>query len=95
LRTNVVSVTAPLDLDARLDRALPLMDASGLSPSSRPRHRQGKRNRAILAVLVGCGLRRDEAVRLTFDHIQQRDGRWCVVDPGRQEGRYRTVPMPA
>jgi integrase len=56
---------------------------------------QGKRDRAILALLVGCGLRRDEAVRLTFEHIQQRDGRWCVVDLVGKKGRYRTVPMPA
>jgi integrase len=56
---------------------------------------QGKRDRAILAVLVGCGLRRDEAVRLTFEHIQQRDGRWCVVDLVGKKGRVRTVPMPA
>ena len=56
---------------------------------------QGKRDRAILAVLVGCGLHRDEAVRLTFAHIQQRDGRWCVVDLVGKKGRYRTVPMPA
>jgi integrase len=56
---------------------------------------QGKRDRAILAVLVGSGLRRDEAVRLTFEHIQQRDGRWCVVDLVGKKGRVRTVPMPA
>ena len=56
---------------------------------------QGKRDRAILAVLVGCELHRDEAVRLTFAHIQQRDGRWCVVDLVGKKGRYRTVPMPA
>ena len=56
---------------------------------------QGKRDRAILAVLVGCGLRRDEAVRLTFEHIQQRDGRWCVVDLIGKKRRVRTVPMPA
>ena len=53
---------------------------------------QGKRDRAILAVLVGCGLRRDEAVRLTFDHIQQRDGRWCVVDLVGKRGA--TGPSP-
>jgi integrase len=56
---------------------------------------QGKRDRAILAVLLGCGLRRDEAVRLTCEHIQQRDGRWCVVDILGKKGRVRTVPMPA
>lgn len=55
---------------------------------------QGKRDRAILAVLVGCGLRRDEAARLTLEHIQQRDGRWCVVDLVGKKGHVRTVPMP-
>lgn len=42
--------------------------------------RKGLRDRAILSVLLGCGLRRDEVARLAFDHVQQRDGRWCVVD---------------
>jgi integrase len=54
-----------------------------------PATNQGKRDRAILATLVGCGLRRDEAVRQTFEHIQQRDGRWCVVDLVGKKGRYR------
>jgi site-specific recombinase XerD len=41
---------------------------------------KGLRDRAILAVLLGCGLRRSEVAALTFKHIQQRDGRWCTVD---------------
>src|SRR5665811_628128 len=41
---------------------------------------RGLRDRAILAVLLGCGLRRSEVAALTFTHIQQRDGRWCIVD---------------
>jgi integrase len=69
--------------------------AEALLAAPDPATNQGKRDRAILAVLVGCGLRRDEAVRLTFAHIQQRDGRWCVVDLVGKKGRYRTVPMPA
>ncbi len=36
---------------------------------------KGLCDRAILAVLLGCGLRRSEVVALTFGHIQQRDGR--------------------
>jgi len=43
---------------------------------------KGLRDRAILALLLGCGLRRTEAAGLTFDRIQQRDGRWVL-------GRYR------
>src|SRR5436305_1458447 len=55
---------------------------------------KGLRDRAILAVLLGCGLRRSEAANLTFTHLQQRDGRWCIVDLVGKHGRVRTAPMP-
>src|SRR6202167_4768953 len=56
---------------------------------------RGLRDRAILAVLLGCGLRRSEVAALTFVHVQQRDGRWCIVDLVGKHGRVRTAPMPA
>jgi len=56
---------------------------------------RGLRDRAILAVLLGCGLRRSEVAALKFSHLQQRDGRWCVVDLVGKHGRVRTAPMPA
>lgn len=31
---------------------------------------------------------------LTFAHIQQRDGRWCIVDLVVKHGRVRTAAMP-
>jgi site-specific recombinase XerD len=55
---------------------------------------RGLRDRAILAVLLGCGLRRSEVAALTFTHVQQRDGRWCIVDLVGKHGRVRTAPMP-
>ena len=55
---------------------------------------KGLRDRAILAVLLGCGLRRSEVAALTFKHIRQRDGRWCIVDLVGKHGRVRTVPIP-
>src|SRR5258707_392246 len=55
---------------------------------------RGLRDRAILAVLLGCGLRRSEVAALTFAHLQQRDGRWCIVDLVGKHGRVRTAPMP-
>ena len=55
---------------------------------------RGLRDRAILAVLLGCGLRRSEVAALTFTHLQQRDGRWCIVDLVGKHGRVRTAPMP-
>src|SRR4030095_11663322 len=57
-------------------------------------HQEGLRDRAMLAVLLGCGLRRSEVAALTVKHIQQRDSRWCIVDLLGKQGRVRTVPMP-
>jgi site-specific recombinase XerD len=57
--------------------------------------RKGLRDRAVLAVLLGCGLRRSEVAALTVAHIQQREGRWVIVDLVGKGQRVRTVPMPA
>jgi site-specific recombinase XerD len=56
--------------------------------------KKGLRDRAMLAVLLGCGLRRSEVAALTMKHIQQRDGRWCIVDLIGKHGRVRTIPVP-
>ena len=54
---------------------------------------KGLRDRGILAVLLGCGLRRSEVAALTFEHVQQRDGRWCIVDLVGKHHRVRKIPM--
>ena len=55
---------------------------------------KGKRDRALLAVLLACGLRRHEAVELNFSHLQQREQHWAIVDLMGKAGHIRTVPMP-
>src|SRR3954463_10505325 len=55
---------------------------------------RGRRDRALLAVLIGCGLRRSEAASLTFGHVQQRDGRWVLIDLIGKRDKVRSVPMP-
>lgn len=55
---------------------------------------RGRRDRALLAVLIGCGLRRSEAAGLTFEHVQQRDGRWVLVDLIGKRDKIRSIPMP-
>ncbi len=56
---------------------------------------KGTRDRAVLAVLIGCGLRRAEAAILSISHIQQREGRWAIVDIVGKREKTRTVPMPS
>ena len=51
------------------------------------------RDRAVLSVLIGAGLRRSEAAAQTVDHIQQRDGRWVIVDMLGKGGHVRSVPI--
>lgn len=56
---------------------------------------KGLRDRAILAVLLGCGLRREECAGLTVEHIQQRESRWVIVDLVGKRSKTRSVPMPS
>jgi integrase len=63
-----------------------------LAPSTKTL--MGLRDRAILGLLIGCGLRRDELANLTFEHLQQREGRWVIVDIVGKGRRVRTVPVP-
>jgi len=55
---------------------------------------KGKRDRAMLAVLLGCGLRRGELIELTTDHLQRREEHWAIVDLIGKGGHIRTVPVP-
>jgi integrase/recombinase XerD len=59
-----------------------------------PRTLKGLRDRALLSMLIGCGLRRAEAANLSFEHVQQREGRWVLIDLIGKRDKIRSVPMP-
>ena len=53
-----------------------------------------KRDGAIIALLLGCGLRRSEVVALKLGDIQKREDHWAIVDLVGKAGHVRTVPVP-
>jgi integrase len=55
---------------------------------------KGKRDYVILALLVGCALRRNELAELDVETIQQREGRWVLADIEGKGRRIRTVAIP-
>ena len=55
---------------------------------------RGKRDYAMIAVLLGCGLRRAELAQLTVEELQQREEHWVVADLVGKGGHVRTVPVP-
>jgi integrase len=55
---------------------------------------KGKRDYVILALLVGCALRRQELASLDVETIQLREGRWVLADLEGKGRRIRTIAVP-
>ena len=79
----------------RLGNWLTKEHANDLLNAPNPRTLNGLRDRAILALLIGCGLRRSELVSLYVESLQQREARWVLPDLPGKGGRIRTVTVPA
>jgi site-specific recombinase XerD len=94
LAAGIARVKSAKSVGIRVGNWLTLRQAQALLSTPDTATMKGLRDRAILAVLLGCGLRRSEVAALTLTHVQQRDGRWCIVDLVGKHGRVRTIPMP-
>jgi len=60
-------------------------------PGATPR---SQRDHALLALLVGCGLRRAELTALRLEDFQLREGHWVIADLTGKGGHIRTIPVP-
>src|ERR1700688_2520198 len=94
LAAGIARVRSAKSVGIRTGNWLSVRQAQSLLNAPDVTTARGLRDRAILAVLLGCGLRRSEVAALTLAHVQQRDGRWCIVDLVGKHGRVRTVPVP-
>jgi site-specific recombinase XerD len=94
LAAGIRRVKGAKNLGIRLGNWLSASEARALWQSPDAETLKGKRDRAIIAVLLGCGLRRRELADLTFDHLRRREDHWAIVDLVGKGGHVRTVPVP-
>src|SRR5258705_11035729 len=94
LAAGIARIKGVRSQGVRVGNWLSLIQAQTLLNTPDVRTKKGLRDRAMFAVLLGCGLRRSEVASLTIRHVQQRDNRWCIVDLIGKHGRVRTIPMP-
>ena len=92
---SIAGVKGTRQKGVRLGSWLTLDQAQALLKAPSGEGLRIKRDRALLALLVGCGLRRSELATLDADRIEQREGRWVLVDIEGKGSRIRSVPMPA
>jgi site-specific recombinase XerD len=94
LAAGIRRVKGAKRLGVRIGNWLSLEQAKSLLRSSDKGTIRAKRDRAILALLVGCGLRRAELVGLKQKDFQIREDHWVVADLIGKGKHIRTVPVP-
>jgi integrase len=81
-------------LGVRVGNWLTAEQGKRLLESARTDSLRGKRNRAMLSMLIGCGLRRAELLGLNMQSIQLREEHSVIADLVGKAVHIRTVPIP-
>lgn len=94
LAAGIKRVRGAKKLGARLGNWLTTDEAQWLLRLPAQGTVAGKRDRAILGIMLGCGLPRRELAELKVNHLQRRENHWAIVDMVGKGGHIRTVPVP-
>jgi site-specific recombinase XerD len=94
LAAGIRRVRGPKNLGVRLGNWLTADQARAFWQVPDANTLKGKRDRALLGVLLGCGLRRREAAELEVANLQRREEHWAIVDMVGKGRHIRTVPVP-
>lgn len=95
LAAGIRRVKGAKRLGKRVGNWLTTDQARELLQEASPDDIRGARDRAILALLLGCGLRRAELAGLRFSDLQVREDHWIIADLVGKGKHIRTVPVPA
>ena len=90
----IITVAGVSQKGRRLGRWLAWEEARTLLQAPNPHSIRGMRDRALLAVLVTCALRRGELSRMNCEHLAMRDGRWVFLDFMGKGNKTRSVAVP-
>jgi site-specific recombinase XerD len=94
LAAGIRRVKGAKRLGVRIGNWLTIEQARGLLQEQPSAGLRAKRDRAILAILIGCGLRRAELVALKAQDFQIREDHWVIADLIGKGKHIRTVPVP-
>ena len=94
LAAGVRRVKGVKQLGSRLGNWLSSDQAKLLLENAEGEDLRSIRDLAMMAVLLGCGLRRAELSALEVEDMEVRQGHWAIVDLIGKGRRVRTVPMP-
>ena len=94
LAAGIKRVRGVKQLGVRLGNWLTAEQGRALVEAPSVQTLRGKRDRAMLGVLLGCGLRRSELVHLKVEDVQQREDHWAIVDLVGKGEHVRTIPVP-
>jgi site-specific recombinase XerD len=79
LAAGIRRVKGIRNLGVRLGNWLTVEQSLALRQAPDCEKLKGKRDRALLALLLACGLRRHEVVGLRLEHLEQREEHWAIV----------------
>jgi integrase len=94
LAAGIRRVKSVRRIGVRVGNWLTADQSRNLLSESRGVDLRSKRNYAVLAFLVGCGLLRGELLSLNVRSIQMREEHWVVADLQGKVGHIRTIPIP-
>src|SRR3989449_1730977 len=94
LAAGIRRVKGAKRLGVRIGNWLTIDQSKALLQMSSLETARGKRDRAILSLLIGCGLRRAELVGLRTGDFQVREDHCVMADLVGKGKHIRTVPVP-